>query len=203
MIRLDDIAQGSPEWFTARCGIPTASSFDKIITSTGKKSSQAGAYMNGLLAEWLTGEKASIKQSDWMTRGVELEPEAREAYEFITDSVVQETGIVYRDDSRLVSCSPDGLMDKKGLEIKCPAPGTHVGYMLGGKLPTTYVQQVQGSMWVCGLDEWDFESYHPDLKTVIIPVKRDDKFCVSLEMLMNDFIDELLEKREQLKLITK
>ena len=108
MIRLDDIEQGSDEWFKARCGIPTASSFDKIITSTGKKSTQSEAYMNSLLAEFITQEKASVKQSDWMARGIELEPEARATYEFITDSKVEETGIVYKDDSRMVSCSSIG-----------------------------------------------------------------------------------------------
>lgn len=200
MIRMDNIEQGSDEWFKARCGIPTASSFDKIVTSTGKASTQSQAYMNALLAEWITKNKSSVKQNEWMARGVELEPEARSTYEFINDVVVDETGIVYKDESRLVSCSPDGLMQDRGLEIKCPAPGTHVGYLLSGKIPTTYKQQVQGSMWVCDLDKWDFMSYHPDIKPMIITVCRDDKFLVSLEMAMNDFIDELLEKRAALKL---
>jgi len=198
MITLD-MEQGSDEWFQARIGIPTASSFDKIITSTGKASAQSEGYMNALLAEWLTGEKASIKQSDWMTRGIELEPEAREAYEFITDTEVNEIGIAYKNEDRLVSCSPDGLLTDRGLEIKCPAPGTHVGYLLGGKIPTTYVQQVQGSMWVCDMDKWDFLSYHPDMKPMIITVERDDKFCGLLDSLMNKFIDTLLTKREILK----
>jgi hypothetical protein len=35
-----DVTQGSPEWLEARLGIPTASEFDKIITPTGKPSTQ-------------------------------------------------------------------------------------------------------------------------------------------------------------------
>jgi len=50
-----DIEQGSERWLQARLGIPTASAFDKIVTSTGKASTQSNAYMNKLLAEWLTG----------------------------------------------------------------------------------------------------------------------------------------------------
>ena len=193
-----DCEQLSPEWFELRAGIPTASSFDKIFTTTGKKSAQADAYMNTLLAEWLTGEKQSIKQSDWMARGIELEPEARSAYEFITDLEVETPGIVFKDEDKLVSCSPDGLTEGKGLEIKCPAPGTHVGYLLGAKLPTTYVQQVQGSMWVTGLEAWDFVSYCPGMKPVILTVERNEKLIEAIDEIMRDFIVDLLDKRERL-----
>ena len=198
MIRIDDLEQGSTEWMLASCGIPTASSFDKIFTSKGEYSKQSVGYMNTLLAEWMTGEKASIKQTEWMERGIELEVEARTAYELITDAEVEQTGIVYRDDKKLVSCSPDGLMEKKGLEIKCPAPGTHVGYLMDQKLPTTYIQQVQGSMWVTGFDEWDFMSYHPSMKPVIITVQRNARLMDAVDEIMLDFIDLMIKKRAQL-----
>ena len=58
--------QGTDEWFQARCGIPTASSFDKLITPTGKPSTQADAYMHQLLAEWVMGEKISMDSTFWM-----------------------------------------------------------------------------------------------------------------------------------------
>ena len=32
---IEDFEQGSPEWFAARVGIPSASIFDKLITSKG------------------------------------------------------------------------------------------------------------------------------------------------------------------------
>src|ERR1035441_2290209 len=56
-----EFAQLSEEWFAMRRGIPTASSFDKIITAGGKeekckRSTQDTAYMNRLLAEWVLGE---------------------------------------------------------------------------------------------------------------------------------------------------
>ena len=52
--------QRTPEWFAARVGIPSASNFDKIFTSKGAKSTQSKAFMNTLLAEFITGEKASV-----------------------------------------------------------------------------------------------------------------------------------------------
>lgn len=198
MIKVD-VEQMSPEWYELRAGIPTASSFDKIFTSTGKPSAQSGAYMNTLLAEWLTGEKQSIKQSDWMTRGIELESEACSAYEFVTDAEVEHVGLVFRDEDRLVSCSPDGLMEDKGLEIKCPAPGTHVGYLMSGKLPTNYIPQVQGSMWVTGLESWDFVSYCPGVKPVIITVERNEKLHKAIDNIMAEFLTDMISKREKLR----
>ena len=59
MIALD-LQQGSAEWVKARLGIPTASQFSRIITSTGKLSGQADGYMHELLAESLLGEPADV-----------------------------------------------------------------------------------------------------------------------------------------------
>ena len=196
---ISEHAQGTPGWFADRAGIPTMSSIDKIITSTGKPSAQSEGYMNTLLAEWMTGAKQSIKQTEWMARGVELEPEARLAYEIMSGNEVQEVGFCFKDDSKLVGCSPDGLIGDDGmLEIKCPAPGTHVGYMLKAKLPTTYVQQVQGQLWVAGREWADFVSYSPDMDSVIIRVEKDEKFHEALDELIGKFINTMLEKREQL-----
>lgn len=200
MIRLD-VEQCSPEWFEARLGIPTASNFERLITPTGKASSQANDYLYELVAEWVTGEKTYIRPSYWMERGVEMEPEARSAYEFITDIEVDTTGLVYRDDERMVSCSPDGLLDGKGLEIKCPAPNTHVAYCLQGVLPKKYAAQVQGSMWVTGLKQWDFMSYHPDYEPFLITVDADENFHTALNDIVPDFIRQLVEARQSPKAV--
>jgi len=194
-----DVEQCSEAWFKARCGIPTASCFDKIITSTGKPSTQAKAYCNKLVAEYFMKDKISVDQNEWMSRGVELEPEARQAYEFLTDSEVSEVGLIYKDDDKLVSCSPDGLIGDRGLEIKCPAPHTHVEYLLAGKIPSKYVAQVQGSMWVTGLEQWDFMSYHPDMPPLIIKVDADKDFHNRLDLLMDKFINTMLDNRVKIK----
>jgi hypothetical protein len=145
MITLN-VEQNSPEWFEARCGIPTASSFKEIFTSQGKPSASATNYMHKLLAEWLTGSKTEIKQTEWMERGSLMEDEARAWYEFQTGNAVMQVGLVYKDETKMIACSPDGLISYgNGLEIKCPAAHTHVKYLLANKLPSEYVPQVQGS----------------------------------------------------------
>ncbi len=197
MIKLDCI-QGSPEWFQGRLGIPTASNFDRIITPTGKSSTQAEGYMNRLLAEWLTGKTSDIEQSEWMKRGIEMEAEARDFYAFRHDVEVKQVGLVYQDDRRLVSCSPDGLLGEGGLEVKCPAPHTHVSYLLNG-FPSDYIPQVQGSMYVTGAPWWDFISYHPDMEPVIVRVKRDDAYIKTLDGLLIKFLAEMSVRRDKLK----
>ena len=57
-MRVLDVEQGSREWVEARLGIPTASAFKRIVTSTGKLSAQRDAYQAELLSEWVFGEPA-------------------------------------------------------------------------------------------------------------------------------------------------
>ncbi len=193
--------QGSDLWMLDRTGIPSASNFSKIFTTALKPSTQAGAYMNQLLAEWKTGEKESIYQNDAMTRGIEMEAEARQAYEFINEVSVMECGFCFKDETKLVGASPDGLVEggQGLLEIKVPKPSTHVGYLLSGKLPSTYFPQVYGQIWVTGRDWCDFISYSPGLPTFEIRVEREQKIMDGIDVVMGKFIDTMLAKREQLQ----
>lgn len=197
MIMLD-IEQGSEEWIQARLGIPTASEFSKIVTTKGLKSAQSNDYMNKLLAEWLLNAPVSSYTNDWMERGHEVEDEARQFYSFTQDTEVKQVGIVYKDERKLIASSPDGLPNDGGLELKCPAPGTHVKYLLGGKLPTEYVIQVQGNLYVTGREWWDFMSYYPGLQPFIIRAYRDEELIKKMDSYLNKFVDEMLEKRERL-----
>lgn len=196
-----DIEQRSAEWIKCRIGIPTASCFDKIITpATGKPSASAVAYRRELLAEWLMGEPVSIKESGWMQRGTEMEPEARAFYEFEADAEVTETGFVYLDERRLIGCSPDGLVGDDGLvEIKCPSPGVHVSYLIDAKLPTAYIPQVQGCLWVTGRQWCDFISYHPEIEPLIVRARRDEPYIAKMAVLVEAFVEAMIAERETLK----
>jgi hypothetical protein len=90
-----------------------------------------------------------------------------------------------------VLCSPDGLLDGAGFEQKNPALKTHVKYLLGGKLPSDYFQQVHGSMWVCGFSKWFFMSNYPGMPPLILEVECDIRWILKLEIAMKEFIDEL------------
>ena len=199
MIIEDGFEQRSEQWFQAKAGVPGASSFDKIVTASGAPSKQAKDYAYQLAGERLLGRIEEGFISYAMQQGIEREDEARQAYEIITGRDVKQVALVYKNESRNVACSPDGLMPEKGLEIKCPLLKTHVKYMLfSDALAKEYFCQVQGSMWVCGLSEWDLMSYYPGMPPVISTIERDDNFISKLESEMISFLRFLNEIHSKL-----
>ena len=189
--------QGSDEWFAAKVGVASSSSFDRIVTASGKPSTQADDYMYELIAEYVTGEKKFIKPSYWMERGTNMEPQARAMYELIQGVIVEQVGFVYRNGQKLIGCSPDGFPSSiKGLEIKCPAPLNHISYLLQAVCPKQYLPQVQGSMWITGMKKWDFMSFHPDYDSLIITIERDQKWMDFLDGILPPFVKRLKVLRQ-------
>jgi putative phage-type endonuclease len=180
-MRLIPHEQRSLEWFQARLGIPTASNFDRLITSTGKPSASADNYINQLVAERVTGTSVEVKVTEAMQRGTDLEPEARSLFEFVTDLLVTEAPLCLHDILD-AGASPDAFIgDDALLEIKCPSGHTHVEYLRDGCLPSKYVAQVQGQLWITGKVKAHFLSYHPDFKPLMVVVPRDEMFIAKLE----------------------
>lgn len=190
-MRVIDFPQRSPEWFQARLGVPSASSFGKVITPTGKPSTQVDGYLNKLVAEILTGKTDGQEASEAMQRGTELEPEARSYYELIAGPV-EEIGFCIHNDG--FGCSPDGLVGDEGLiEIKCPLSHTQVEYLLlsDGKIPSIYYPQVQGQLLVMDRKWCDFLSYHPDMKPLLVRVERDEAYISKLHELLVDLVNNI------------
>ncbi len=192
--------QGTPKWKQERAGIPTSSSFDMIITPQGKPSKQREKYLYALAAERITGVKAEHFQSAAMQNGIEREAEARAMYELITGNEVKEVGVCFPDEKKLYGSSPDGLVEPSGgLEIKCPLPHTHIGYLLAKKLPTAYYVQIQGQLLVTGRLWVDFFSYYPGLEPLLIKILPDFKFIDALKVELEVFVKELDEITEKLQ----
>lgn len=197
-MKILELAQRTPEWYAARKGIPTASDFDKIITSTGKQSTQRKKYMLQLAGERLGGIVEESYQSFAMVQGVEKEAEARSLYELL-HSPVQQVGFCLSDCGRF-GCSPDGLVGEDGLvEIKCPTIAVHVGYMIEKDVPTEYYCQVQGQILVTGRSFCDFWSYYPGLPPVYVRKTPDDTFQKALRKELELFCTELDEVVKQLQ----
>jgi putative phage-type endonuclease len=196
---VDDTEQLSEEWFKLKAGIPGASSFDKIVTTKGEPSKQSKKYMYQLAGEAIVGEKTEGYSNPTMQRGIALESEARELFKLINGVEVKEVGMCFPDERRRYLCSPDGLLSDSGLEIKCPLIHTHVEYLLGNSLPTDYIQQVQGSMFITGFESWWFLSYYPGLPPLILRIKRDEKFIARLKEELERFCWDLSLMIKKLK----
>jgi hypothetical protein len=189
--------QGTEDWFNARLGVPSASNYAKLITATGNPSTSADGYINQLIAEAVTGERADFYTNAHMERGTALEPEARAYYEFMRDMEAQEVGFCLHDEVK-TGCSPDALVGDGGLEIKCPSGAVHVSYLRENRLPPAYKQQVMGCMWITGAEWWDFLSYHPEMPSFLITVERDQNYIDLLALEVEKAADEIEKQTQRL-----
>lgn len=181
--------QRSPEWYAARLGRITASHFADVLSSGSTRKT----YMMKLLAERMTGEPLENYNNKWMQEGTEAEPLARQYYEGLNGIKVEQVGFIQLGDD--IGASPDGLIGEDGaLEIKCPLPNTHLGYILTNKLPSEYKAQVLGALWVTGREWVDFVSFESRVKSRpywSIRVERDEKYIEELAKAVREFADEL------------
>jgi putative phage-type endonuclease len=189
--------QRSEEWFQARLGKATASRFADVMATTknGGEYAVRKNYRTQLLLERMTGVSAEGYSSQAMEWGVETEPLAKLAYELKTGNTVNECGFIQHKTLE-AGASPDGLLGSDGvLEIKCPNTANHIETLRANKVPSQYVWQVQGQMWITGAKFCDFVSYDPRMpenaQIVVIRAERDNDLIEQLEGGVKSFLDEL------------
>lgn len=196
--------QRTPEWFAARLGKVTASRVADVVarTRSGWGASRAN-YMAQLIAERLTGQQQDSYTNAAMQWGTETEPQARDAYSFLTDLDVVEVGFMDHPQIGMAGASPDGMIGKDGLvEIKCPNTATHIDFLLNGVIADKYHKQMQWQMACAGRRWCDFVSFDPrlpgDLQIRVERVDRDDDVIAGLEKDVAEFLAELETKLEAL-----
>ncbi len=177
-MRIVNCQQYSPEWWKARCGVPTASEFHRIVTPAGWKfATGATTYALELIAQRYDYNYGMHEGyvSAAMRNGTVMEPEARRYYEFELGVKVQQVGFVISDCGRW-GCSPDSLVgDDGGLELKHPTAATHIKWLLAGGVPPEHLAQCHGCLLVTKRKWWDFASYYPGLPPLIVRVVPDGK----------------------------
>ena len=185
-------------------GRPTSSDFDCLITPGGEptKGEKVENYANRLVAEILLQTPIrTMAPSYAMERGKSLEPEARDAYCFITGKTLSYGGFI-TDDLKRYGCSPDALIvgENAGIEIKCPlSEEKHMGYLFDNeRLLKEHAPQVQGQIFVAGFDYVDMISYFPGLPRVIVRADPVAKIQASLETALTGIRENMNEKIEWL-----
>ena len=199
MIQIIDCEQGTDSWHQARLGIPTASMFATVMAVgvKGGKSLTRVAYLNKLAGEILTGDPMENYVSADMERGKLMEDEARDLYTFETGFEPVRVGFVRNGDA---GASPDSLIgDNGGLEIKSAAPHIQVARLLDGGLPSEHKAQVQGSLWICEREWWDFCSYCPRLPLLRVRVHRDEEYIKKITNEVDLFNTELRQTVEYIR----
>jgi putative phage-type endonuclease len=200
-----DTKQGSADWLSARAGCVTASRIADMMakTKTGWGASRAN-YAAQLVAERLTGVAVESYTNSAMQWGLDTEPQARAAYEFMHDATVIETGFVTHPVIPMSGASPDGLVAEHGLiEIKCPNTATHIETLLGREVPSEYIYQIQWQL-ACTNRSWcDFVSFDPrmpeHMRLFVSRVERNGSMIMDLETRVHEFLKEIEATVSQLR----
>lgn len=200
----DFIAQRTDAWIQQRLGKVTGSRVADLMakTKSGYSASRAN-YMAELICERLTGAQGERFTSAAMQWGTDIEPQARAAYEFMTDNGVTETGFVLHPSISDFGASPDGLVGDIGLvEIKCPNTATHIETLISEKIPGKYITQMQAQMACTGREWCDFVSFDPrlpaEMQLWVSRVERDAAFISEMEAEVCAFLAEIAQKLDAL-----
>lgn len=165
----------------------------------GTPSKTRADYMRRLALETITGKpQGSTFSNEHTERGHAHEDRAREVYCFSTGLEARRVGFIRNGN---IGCSPDSLVgDDGGLEIKCPTEEIQARRLaVGDVLPSEYRAQVQGCIYVCGRELWDFVSYFDGMKPLIVRVTRDDKYILKLAEELARFNEELAALTEKMR----
>jgi hypothetical protein len=184
------IDQRTPEWYQARSGKFTGSRFKDLLTRDvdGKHPKAYSNLIWQMVVERLTGEFEDTGVDSASLRwGREHEEEARKFYQFETGETVTEAGfILHPTYKNFVGVSPDGRVGRNGgTEFKCPKKSEiHLSRFQTG-ITDEFIPQVQGCIWVCEADWWDWISYDPrmpiHLRMFRQRIYRDDAYIKQLE----------------------
>jgi hypothetical protein len=167
-----EMVQGSEEWHQARCGLLTASEFDRILTPTLKiaDNPKSRAHLWEIAAQRISRYVEPTYIGDAMLRGHEDEMRARELYAKHYAPVATCGFFTNNKWGFTLGCSPDGLIGDDGL-IECKSRiqkyhvQTLVEYHETGKIPDEFMLQIQGQLLITERSWCDFISYSGGLPT--------------------------------------
>ena len=157
-LQIHNVEQGTEQWHSLRSGIPTASEFSKLLTSTYKIADNKGSrdYAIQKAGEILTGRFEETFVSYDMQRGNLEEVRAFEMYcqHF---APVEKCGFMTNYG---IGYSPDGLVGKDGLiEIKSAKQRIQVERIVFGGGADQHMIQIQVGLLVSGRKWCDFVSF--------------------------------------------
>ena len=191
-----NIEQRSEAWHDIRLGRITGTCFKSLVAKDSTATYQD--LITDIACEIITGRAEESYTNEIMQRGIDTEPIARKEYENIFGVEVKQSGFITPDEDHKyhdwVGISPDGLVENGILEIKCPLMKTHLNYIYADRLPTDYRYQVQGQLFVTGLEFCDFMSYVEGMKPFIIRVLPELELFKEFETRLDVAIEQIKDK---------
>lgn len=148
LISLPKIEQRTPEWYSARQTLITASDFAQAL-GDGKFGSSKQVIQKKCGFEKEGPINNSVPALKW---GTMFEDVACNIYSQRNNVKIHEFGLIRHPDISHFGASPDGVSEFGIMvEIKCPYVRK-----IDGQVPLQYFYQIQGQLDVCGLSECDY-----------------------------------------------
>jgi len=206
-----DFEQRSDDWYEARLGICTASSFSAIMASgrDGGDSKMRAKLLHRMAAEIIFKRPMETFSNAAMDSGIEMEPKALDHYAFTRNVVVRRVGFVRRTVRRplygdfIVGCSPDGLVGDDGVvEIKRMQPDLILQLQDSGRFPSEHRWQCHGELWVTGRKWNDLKFYYDEFPiSPTFRIERNEALIAQIRNEVEVFNHELHElvKRSRVK----
>jgi hypothetical protein len=172
-----DFEQGSGRWLQARCGLLTASEFDRILTPTLKiaDNPKSRSHLWEMAAQRISRYVEPQYISDAMLRGQEDEITARELYSKHYAPVEQCGFVTNNKWGFTLGCSPDGLVGGDGMiEVKSRCQKFQVETICANAMPDDFLLQVQGELLVTERAWCDFISFSGGLPMIAIRIFPDE-----------------------------
>jgi exodeoxyribonuclease (lambda-induced) len=139
----------------------TAMSFKK----GGEPTKERSDLMRSILAERMTGDSARSYVTDAMRFGLEMEDEAKRAYEAATGELLGECGTYDHPSIDMFAATPDALISPDGLaEFKVPTSPTFVEWFMAGVVPEMHKPQMAAQMLCSGRKWVEFVAYNPRVR---------------------------------------
>lgn len=208
-----DLIQGSDEWFSARCGLLTASEMKLIITPKKleyAKNEKEKAHLYELAAQRINQYVEPSYIGDDMMRGQDDESYARETYHE-KYAAVETCGFITNDRwGFTLGYSPDGLAGtQRAIEAKSRRQKFQVQTIVDWNIPEEHVIQVQTGLLVSERESTDYISYCGGMPMATIAVEADKTiqeaiikaattFHEKLEKIIQQYKDRLEEKKQWL-----
>lgn len=194
-----DIEQQTPEWYAAKLGMFSGSSFHIFLGDSKTKDEKLWE----LVAERRYQDSDAEEFLGFYTeRGKDLEHEARRVYQVVNEVEVDQVGLV--EDCEYfpgwVVCSPDGLVGDDGIiEIKCLVAKYVIAYTEGKYADDYYIRpeyktQVQFNLMVTQRKWCDFVYYHPRVGIRVKRIYRDEEYIDKIKQALADNIKKIEER---------
>lgn len=161
------IEQQSSAWVRQRIGWCTASRMRDVLATlkNGQPAEARRKYAMELVAERLVDGALDHFVSPAMQWGIECEPEAADAYEEVTGTLLERCGFHPHPRIEFFGATPDRLLGGDGLiEIKCPTTTTYVAWRAAGEVPADHKPQMLAQLACTRRRFVDFVAYDPRVR---------------------------------------